>query len=264
MSNKKKQALPLDVEQSAQFMENIESADTTSVESLIPHIKILWNDNCIQQNFNNRTNEGIADSAPHFFQSVDRICKSDYRPTEHDILLMRIPTPGMSKTDFTINGYHFRIFDVGGQRSERSKWIHCFDMVTAVLYVTSLSCYDQTLYETHDVNAMHESLQLFDEIINSRWFRKASMILFLNKIDVFKIKIQERPLKICFPNYNGDNSVDSCVEFINQQFRLQNKTDNVKIFHHVTCATDETCVKNVFSAVQRTVIEQVLALGSLI
>ena len=53
-------------------------------------------------------------------------------------------------------------FDIlGGQRSERKKWIHCFDNVTAVLFVVSMSEYDQVLAEDHRVNRMAESLKLF-------------------------------------------------------------------------------------------------------
>lgn len=40
-----------------------------------------------------------------------------------------------------------RLYDVGGQRSERRKWLMCFDGIQAVLFVVALSCYDMTLME---------------------------------------------------------------------------------------------------------------------
>jgi hypothetical protein len=40
-----------------------------------------------------------------------------------------------------------RIIDVGGQRSERKKWIHCFEDVTAILFFVALSAYDLGLRE---------------------------------------------------------------------------------------------------------------------
>ena len=45
----------------------------------------------------------------------------------------------------------FRMFDVGGQRSERRKWIHCFGDVKAVLFVAALSAYDMYLFEDPNV-----------------------------------------------------------------------------------------------------------------
>ena len=52
-------------------------------------------------------------------------------------------------SDFCV--LYFRMFDVGGQRSERNKWIQCFDDVRAILYVASLSGYDMTLHEDQSV-----------------------------------------------------------------------------------------------------------------
>lgn len=83
--------------------------------------------------------------------------------------------------------------------------------VTAVLFVASLSCFDQGLYEGEHINAMHEAIQLFDEIINSRWFRGTSMILFLNKSGLLKRKIEEKDLRICFGEYDGDNSYTDAI-----------------------------------------------------
>ena len=50
---------------------------------------------------------------------------------------------------------------------------------------------------------MQEALQLFDSICNSRWFTDTSIILFLNKTDLFREKIQRVPLSLCFPDYTG-------------------------------------------------------------
>jgi G-protein alpha subunit len=61
------------------------------------------------------------------------------------------------------------MYDVGGQRNERKKWIHCFDDVTAVIFVASLSEYDQVLYEDNTVNRMEEAVTLFSDIANSRY-----------------------------------------------------------------------------------------------
>lgn len=53
---------------------------------------------------------------------------------------------------------------------------------------------------------MHESMKLFESICNNRWFEKTSIILFLNKTDLFKDKIPRSPLTICFPEYTGTYS----------------------------------------------------------
>jgi len=52
-------------------------------------------------------------------------------------------------------------------------------------------------------NRMQESMQLFDSICNNKWFTDTSIILFLNKKDLFVEKIQTSPLTLCFPEYKG-------------------------------------------------------------
>lgn len=87
-------------------------------------------------------------------------------------------------------------FDVGGQRSERRKWIQCFDDVTAVIFVTALSGYDMKLFEDQLVNRIHESLTLFDAICNNKFFLNTAMILFLNKT-VRWCQLQKNPRGVC-------------------------------------------------------------------
>ena len=52
---------------------------------------------------------------------------------------------------------------------------------------------------------MHESMKLFDSICNNKWFTETSIILFLNKKDLFEKKITKSPLTICFPDYTGSS-----------------------------------------------------------
>lgn len=52
-------------------------------------------------------------------------------------------------------------------------------------------------------NRMQESLKLFDSICNNKWFTDTSIILFLNKKDLFEEKIKKSPLTVCFPEYTG-------------------------------------------------------------
>ena len=151
------------------------------------------------------------------------------------------------------------MLDVGGQRSERRKWIHCFDCVTAVIFCASLSEYDQTLREDDSQNRMKESLLLFDEICNSPWFRDTAFVLFLNKTDLFEEKIKRVPLSVCFNDYTGDMSFKDASEFIERKFTEVNQSQTHKIYPHRTCAIDTQNVKVVFSVVRKTLLEEVLS-----
>lgn len=61
------------------------------------------------------------------------------------------------------------MFDVGGQRSERKKWIHCFENVTSIIFCVALSEYDQVLLEeSSQVGRSHSSHKMFPRANLSR------------------------------------------------------------------------------------------------
>lgn len=138
--------------------------------------------------------------------------------------------------------------------------------MTAVIFVASLSCYDETLLEDDNVIVMHETLSLFEEICNSRWFESTSFILFLNKRDLFEEKIMKKPITDCFPEYGGSTTdFDECYNFIKKQFESKNRNVTEKhIYTHCTCATDKDNVERVFNDVQHIVIQSSLHKGGLI
>jgi GTPase SAR1 family protein len=100
---------------------------------------------------------------------------------------------------------HFVIIDVGGQRSERRKWMHAFDEVTAVIFVAALSEFDQKMFEDTSANRMVDALELFDKTCNGAVFKNTPIILFLNKSDLFRTKIAETQIATtpAFGDYPG-------------------------------------------------------------
>ncbi|XP_017534536.1 guanine nucleotide-binding protein G(o) subunit alpha isoform X2 [Manis javanica] len=214
----------------------------------------LWGDSGIQECFNRSREYQLNDSAKYYLDSLDRIGATDYQPTEQDILRTRVKTTGIVETHFTFKNLHFRLFDVGGQRSERKKWIHCFEDVTAIIFCVALSGYDQVLHEDETTNRMHESLKLFDSICNNKWFTDTSIILFLNKKDIFEEKIKKSPLTICFPEYTGPSAFTEAVAYIQAQYESKNKSAHKEIYTHVTCATDTNNIQFVFDAVTDVII----------
>ncbi|KAI9012886.1 guanine nucleotide binding protein, alpha subunit [Gaertneriomyces semiglobifer] len=206
----------------------------------------------------NRSNEFyIIDSAPYFFEEIKRLAAPDYCPTEQDVLRARVKTTGITETRFNMGQLSIHMFDVGGQRSERRKWIHCFEAVTSIIFCVALSEYDQVLLEESTQNRMAESLILFESVINSRWFLRTSIILFLNKTDLFKIKLARNPLEKYFPEYKGGPDINKAAKFILWRFTQTNRA-RLNIYPHLTQATDTSNIRLVFAAVKVTILQNAL------
>lgn len=86
-----------------------------------------------------------------YFEAIQRMSIRNYRPTDQDILRSRVKTTGITEASFPVQALTYKVFDVGGQRSERRKWIHCFENLTAVIFLVALSEYDQVLREDETV-----------------------------------------------------------------------------------------------------------------
>jgi guanine nucleotide-binding protein G(i) subunit alpha len=100
---------------------------------------------------------------------------------------------------------------------------HSFEAVTSIIFCVALSEYDQVLLEESGQNRMAESLVLFESVINSRWFLRTSIILFLNKIDLFKVKLPKVPLEHYFPEYTGGSDVNKAAKYILWRFTQLNR-----------------------------------------
>lgn len=242
--------------ENSEHIELVESASDLRDGEIFPThfyepLKALWNDKGIQQAWD-RGNEaalpekytlfhfvppqilsGCLFSLSYFFSDLDRLFGSDYVPTEQDIVRCRARTIGITETVFHLRDHEMLMVDVGGQKSERRKWIHCFQDVTSILFLVSLSGYDQCLVEDKDAvrepksglgdsycrlsepNARcHDDLgfnMLFSMVqvdVNCVYLHcigrlvianTRHKILFLNKDDLFQAKIQHSNIKTFFP-----------------------------------------------------------------
>ncbi|KAI1239928.1 hypothetical protein IHE44_0011367 [Lamprotornis superbus] len=203
-------------------------------------IRSLWND------------PGIQD----YLNDLDRIADSTYLPTQQDVLRVRVPTTGIIEYPFDLQSVIFRMVDVGGQRSERRKWIHCFENVTSIMFLVALSEYDQVLVESDNENRMEESKALFRTIITYPWFQNSSVILFLNKKDLLEEKIMYSHLVDYFPEYDGpQRDAQAAREFILKMFVDLNPDSDKIIYSHFTCATDTENIRFVFAAVKDTILQ---------
>ena len=245
---------PQDAERLFEIAKTPTMPQTTSTLDEI--LSRLWNDEGLQECFSRSREYQLYDSAEYFLNEAKRIFCPDYIPTVQDILKTRVRTIGVMNTKFFYKELYFEIIDVGGQRSERRKWLRCFEGVTAIIFCTALSEYDLVLEEDEDVNRMEESLKLYDRICNNRLFTVTSIIIFLNKRDIFMDKIRHIPLTVCFPEYEGPNTYEAGTTYIKDKFEALNKSRHRKeIYSHLTCATDTRNIQYVFDVATDVIIK---------
>jgi guanine nucleotide-binding protein G(i) subunit alpha len=122
---------------------------------MVVALSALWADQSVKETVRRSREYQLNDSAVYYFDSLNRMSTPDYLPTDQDILRSRVKTTGITETMFKVGDLTYKLFDVGGQRSERKKWIHCFENVTALVFLVSLSEYDQVLYEDSSVVSLY-------------------------------------------------------------------------------------------------------------
>lgn len=244
-------------EENANLIRQIDHETVTTFEQqFVEAIKALWADMGIQECYDRRREYQLTDSAKYYLDDVDRLTQPDYLPTLQDILRVRTPTTGIIEYPFDLDSIIFRMVDVGGQRSERRKWIHCFENVTSIMFLVALSEYDQVLVESDNENRMEESKALFRTIITYPWFQNSSVILFLNKKDLLEEKIMHSHLVDYFPEFDGPKKdAQSAREFILRMFVDLNPDPDKIIYSHFTCATDTENIRFVFAAVKDTILQ---------
>ncbi|GMS93368.1 hypothetical protein PENTCL1PPCAC_15543, partial [Pristionchus entomophagus] len=224
----------------------------------------------------------LPDNAHYYLPNLASLLSTDYTPTAEDILHLRVPTASVNEIYFSFNSTKIRLIDVGGQRAYRKKWIHCFEGVSAVLFVASMAAYDQSLdgvdsfakpvlhkdlfpaeHTTPKVgNRMRDSAQLFGEMLRSPYLISSAFILFLNKTSTCRDTVSFSTLHDPISISDGSNEQDAS-EYLKEYFLMRKSKKDVdrKIYSHFTCATDTKNVDFVFTAACDIVLQKSLNKG---
>lgn len=104
---------------------------------------------------------------------------------------------------------------------------------------------------------MHEAMMLFESLINGEWFKRKPVILFMNKMDLFKQKIAISHVSTHFPDYSGpEGEVEPAVKYFGERFRGITRVPDREIYIHQTNATDTTLLKSTMESVQDMIIQK--------
>lgn len=211
----------------------------------------------------------VPESFPYFLKRFKEYPQwagsKDWVPSVEDCIRTRSRTSGVMEVSLTYMNAKFELYDVGGQRSERRKYLHSFQSVTAVVFVVNLADYDQVLYEDRNKNRLEESLDLFKEVANSRWLADTPILLFLNKRDLFVEKFVNHGIKLNqsgqFPMAPTGNDENQAIAWIENQFKERQSEARKRKpwFSHVCTATDPSNMDNVMRDCSQILFAQLMA-----
>jgi len=256
-ADKLKIEIDLSQQEIIRWLNEATELEPESFREKLEDIKKFVEEKGVQQILSRSNEFQIAGSFEYWFEALDRIAEPNFIPLVNDVLRLRVTTTGIVETSFEYQGTKFKLTDVGGQRSERRKWIHCFEGVTAIIFCIAINEYDMQLYEDDSVNRMHESLELLQGVCKEKFLKGIPMLIFLNKSDLFKKKISTVDMKVCFEDYTGGCNYDNAIEYLKK--KLNSVIQNTRpAYIHVTCATDTENINFVFQASADIIMHSIL------
>jgi len=189
---------------------------------------------------------------------MDRIKKEDYIPTEDDIVLTKKKTHGVQEIRIIMSDQERIVMVDVGQSYDRMKWGLCFVDMTCILYFVAMNEYENAyLNEEKLYNRMEETIQNFKNVCCLPAFKSIPLILFLNKMDQFKIKM-DRKMNITdsFPDYDGECDEEKCFEYISHYFKdiSQQMYSDRLIFVHGASATDRNKLIDIWDTIANSII----------
>jgi guanine nucleotide-binding protein G(z) subunit alpha len=256
---KTKGILPNTIANLAKISEYKYDADVTNNENeeLFTYVKNVCQDERLMENFDYELTY-----IRHYTNKIESVLAVDYTPTLDDILRTRQRTTGFSDLSFIKDKVMWEIFDVGGQLAERRKWelIANSNKINAVVFCMSLADFQDTNQETGKT-CLIDTLELFRRVVKESWVNGKALIIFLNKTDLFKERLEKGVIKLTTadPSYTGENTYENGISLFEKMFKDIIRDANKSLEDttvYPTCALDTSQTKIVLDAITDNLISQ--------
>ncbi|KAI0296323.1 guanine nucleotide binding protein, alpha subunit [Multifurca ochricompacta] len=259
-----------------------------TLESCRNSMNRLWKDEWVRRRLVEKRVR-LQESSGFYLDEIERITAKMYAPTDEDVLKARLKTVGVVEHSFTINMGSIRgnsnwvIYDVGGSRSQRHAWAPFFQDVNAIIFLAPISAFDQVLTEVRArpsrlylsatalipnclvsqdsrVNRLEDSLLLWRAVVSNKLLEKVPIVLFLNKCDLLREKIEAGvQLKNHLLTY-GDrpNEYEPVSKYLRNKFGLlhnQNSSNRDReLFIHFTAVIDKAKTAQIITSVREAIL----------
>ncbi|KIJ39014.1 hypothetical protein M422DRAFT_32883 [Sphaerobolus stellatus SS14] len=236
-------------------------------------IHALWTDPNIDAILKKRKLR--VDDLPGFFlNDLDRIANVNYVPSDDDVLRARLKTVGVTEYRFTREtpntmGADWRIYDVGGSRTQRAAWAPYFQDVDAIIFLAPISCFDQALVEDPNVNRLEDTVLLWKQVCRNPLLAKCHIVLFMNKTDLMDKKLRSGVrLNRYIPSYaNRENDFATASAYLQRKFQVifhEHSPQRRTFYCHLTALTDMQASGKLLASVADMVFQAYLRDNDLI
>ncbi|KAA1478081.1 guanine nucleotide binding protein, alpha subunit [Dentipellis sp. KUC8613] len=233
----------------------------------------LWRDQWVQNRLKEKRIR-LEESSGFYLNEIPRITAKMYFPTNEDVLKARLKTLGVIEHAFALNHgnkkTNWKIYDVGGARNQRQAWAPYFQDVNAIIFLAPISAFDQVLDEDPSVNRLEDSLLLFRSVASNKLLGHVNLILFLNKCDLLKAKLDAGVKLNQYLLTYGDrpNDYETVSRYIKQRFLLlyQQSPQNSDrdLYVHYTSVTDTRRTSTIIQNVRDIILRQNLQASHLL
>ncbi|KIJ27354.1 hypothetical protein M422DRAFT_271497 [Sphaerobolus stellatus SS14] len=235
----------------------------------------LWEDLTVREVLKRRKVR-VEESPGFFLDDMERITEANYMPSDDDILRARLKTVGVTEYRFDMeasagreSGSEWRIFDVGGSRSQRQTWVPYFDDVDAIIFLAPISAFDQALAEDHSVNRLEDSVLLWKSICSNKLLGNVDLILFLNKCDILAQKLETGVRLSKYVRSFGErsNDVDTASAYFKSKFQAIQREYSPsprRFYGYATSVTDQKTTKGILTSVRDMIVREHLRKSRLI